>query len=116
MTTVAVTAVVTNPLQLDAARAKAKQAAESKLRPGFKALLLHESGVPDIRIVLEGGRVAAVFYRNSNPPPSITVTDLDYAEDLDQEGDEVLNVLEREGYDHIPFLLDDSHPSSMDSA
>lgn len=62
-------------------------------------------GVPDIRIVVEGGEVVAVYYRNSGTPPTFTVSDLDTSERPKDAGDALLHEMERDAYSHAPFLV-----------
>lgn len=104
--------------QLEEARAKAFEVAgEQAVARGMSLpKLMYEAGVPDIRIILEGGKVAAAYYRNSDLAPSISVSDLDYSDDPEKDSDKLLADMEREGYAHMAFYApapcDPRQPSS----
>ncbi len=104
--------------QIDEARAKAVKVATKRAKEQGMNLphLMYEAGVPDIRVVLEAGQVAAFYYRNSEQPPTLSVTDLDYSNQPDKEADALLAEMDREGFINTPFFVpvprDPRQPSS----
>lgn len=92
--------------QQEKAGQRAQEAATKQLaNMGLGApIFLYENGIPDLRIVLEGGKVAALYYRNSEMPPTVTVSDLDYSDSPEKDGGKLLRILEGEGYEFMPFL------------
>ena len=97
----------TMPATDNAREAAVKKAAEVARSKGLSApVLLQEAGVPDLRIILEGGEIAGVFVRNTEIAPAISVTDLDYARDPVQEAQKLSLKLQEAGYTRIPHMLD----------
>lgn len=67
--------------------------------------LLFEAGTPEIRVILNSGEVSAVYYRNSEVAPAVSVTDLDYADDTEKEKARVLYELEAGCFTLLPHVL-----------
>lgn len=93
-----------NELAREAALKKATAVAASK---GLQApTLLHEGGVADIKIVLEGGEVAGIYLRNAEITPAISVVDLDYAKDPVKSAEVLRAKMLENGYSVIPHMVD----------
>lgn len=105
--TLSVQALLRGKEQHEEARKRARaKAEEATATAGYgKPQLLAEIGTPDIRIVLEGGCVSAIFFRNTDPAPSFSVSDLDYSDDPDKEGDRLLVELAEQGFVSTPFFV-----------
>lgn len=68
--------------------------------------LLFESGIPEFTVVLEKGQVAAVFCRNADLLPVVSVYDLDYENDPDAARQEFEIGMHKQGYQRIPHMIE----------
>jgi len=80
------------------------KAGELATADGVSATLIGQAGIPDLQIVLQGGTVKAIFYRNANMPPCVVVHDLDYADDQDSMIAELSHQVQQSGYAQCVYL------------
>jgi hypothetical protein len=102
-----------NKADPEAAREAAqKKAIETAGTEGLSTpVLVHESGIADIAIIVDTGEVSAVYCRNTDTPPAITVIDLDYekdprANDAEAAGRKVHKQLMAGGFETIPHFFE----------
>lgn len=70
--------------------------------------LIYESGHPEIRIIMsDGGRDTRVYFRNSEITPIVTIADLDYEEDTEDELRKAVAELEAGGFTFMPHMVPD---------
>lgn len=93
----------------ESSRAEAISAAKEEARANGlpEPKLLFECGSPELRIILEGGAVVRVYYRNAEIPPIITVTDLDLGNEPEKDGGKVYASLKAGGFELLPHIVDD---------
>lgn len=68
--------------------------------------LLFETGVPDLKIILNKGEIAAIYCRNSHIVPAITVMDLDYSEQPEKEAKKLQRRMDEEKFELVPHAME----------
>ena len=81
---------------------RAREEAEQVLD---KPLFVTSSGTPEIEVVICGATVQALFGRNCDQLPIVTVTDLDTANDPERLWEQRRQDLEKAGFSEIPAAL-----------
>lgn len=95
--------VRTDKTQPDAAAVALRQAADNHavevaLNTAGPPTLVGSAGIPDMQLLLSGGEISAVFYRNASQPPCVVIHDLDFEDNEEQKLDELSAEMQQMGY------------------
>lgn len=87
----------------EAASAALRQAADNHavevaLPSAGPPTLVGSAGIPDMQVLLSGGEISAVFYRNAAQPPCVVIHDLDYEDNEEQKLEELSAEMQQMGY------------------
>lgn len=85
----------------------------SEIAEGQPVLRLGHIPVPELRIVLSGAQIKAIYCAGECPVPGVVVSDMDYEVDPDAAAGSLQLRMESEGFKRIPFTIaDEEIPTS----